>query len=63
MDREIGVFRNVARPTMLPLEFQCETSLLLRWDGKVGIPFKTKQGNPRSCQDQEGRRDSDYVVL
>ena len=31
-------------------------------DGKVGIPFKTKQGNPRSCQDQEGRRDSDYIV-
>ena len=42
--------------------FQCETGLLLSWDVKVGIPFQTKQGNRPSCRDQEGRRDSDYVV-
>ena len=28
-------------------------------DGKVGIPFQTKQGNRPSCRDQEGRRGSD----
>ena len=62
MDGENGVFRNVARPTRLPLEFQCETGLLLRCNGKVGIPFQTKQGNRPSCRDQEGKRGSDYVV-
>ena len=55
MDGEIGVFRNVARHTRLPLEFQCETGLLLKWDMKVDIPFQTKQGNRPSCRDQEGR--------
>ena len=62
VDGEIGVFWNVARPTRPLLEFLCETSLLLRCDGKVGIPFQTKQGNRPSCRDQEGRRGSDYVV-
>ena len=45
MDGEVGVFWNVARPKRLPLEFLCETGLLLRCDGKVGIPFQTKKGN------------------
>ena len=62
MDREIGVFRNVARTTRLPLEFHCETGLLLRCDGKVGIPFQIKQGNQPSSRDQEGRTGSDEVV-
>ena len=62
MDREIGVFRNVARTTRLPLEFHCETGLLLRCDGKVRIPFQTKQGNRPSCRDQEGRRGSNETV-
>ena len=62
MDQEIGVFQNVAQHMKLPLEFQCETGLLLRCDGKVGIPFQKKQGNRPSCRDQEGRRGSDYVV-
>ena len=44
MDQEIGVFQNVAQHMKLPLEFQCETGLLLRCDGKVGIPIQTKQG-------------------
>ena len=43
--------------------FQCETDLLLRCDGKVWIPFQTKQGNQPSCQDQEGEMFSDYIVL
>ena len=43
----------------VPLEFQCESGLPLRCDGKVGIPFQTKQGNRPSCRDQEGRKDSD----
>ena len=59
VDGEFGVFRNVARHMRLPLEFQCETGLLLRWDVKVGIPFQTKQGNQSSCRDQEGRMGSD----
>ena len=37
---EISVFWNVARPMRLPLQFLCETSLLLRCDGKVGVPFR-----------------------
>ena len=40
VDGEIGVFLNVARPTRVPLEFLCETGLLLRVDGKVRIPFQ-----------------------
>ena len=59
VDGEIGVFQNVARPSRLPLEFQCETGLHLKCQGKVGIPFQTKQGNRASCPDQEGRRGSD----
>ena len=51
-DWEIGVFRNVAPPTRLRLEFFHETSLILRCDGKAGIPFQTKQGNRLSCPDQ-----------
>ena len=42
---EIIVFLNMAGPTRLPLEFQCDTSVLLRCDGKVGIAFQTKQEN------------------
>ena len=61
-DREIGVFQNVAPPTRLRLEFPRETSLILRYIGKVGNPFQTKQGNRPSCGDQEGRRGSDELV-
>ena len=56
MDREIGVFRNMARPMMLHLEFQCETGLLLRCNRKVGIPFQTKQGKRPSGRDHWGER-------
>ena len=61
--QEIVVFRNVAPPTTLCLEFLRETGLILRCDGKVGIPFQTNQGSRPSCQDQEGRSGSDEVVL
>ena len=61
-DREIGVFGNVAPPMTLRLEFFHETGLILRCDGKAGIPFQTKQGNRPSCRDQERRRGSDEVV-
>lgn len=40
-----SIFQNVAQATSLPFEFQCEAGLFLRCDGKVGIPFQTKQGN------------------
>ena len=46
----------------LRLEFLHETSLILRCDGKVGIPFQIKQGNQPSSRDQEGRTGSDEVV-
>ena len=46
----------------LPLEFQCETRLLLRCNGRVRILFHPKKGNRPSCIDQEGRRGSDLVV-
>ena len=49
-------------PTRLRLEFLRETGPILSCDGKVGIPFQTKQGNQPSCQDQEGRRGSEEVV-
>ena len=61
-DQEIGVFRNVAPPTRLRLEFLRETGLILSCNGKVRIPFQTKQGNRPSCRDQEGRRGSEEVV-
>ena len=62
MEREIRVFRNVAQPTRLHLKFFHETGLILRCNGKAGIPFQTKQGNRPSCRDQEGRRSSDEVA-
>ena len=61
-DWEIGVFRKVAPPTRLRLEFPRETGLILRCDGKVGNTFQTKQGSRPSCPDQEGRRGSEEVV-
>ena len=44
-DWEIWVFRHVAPPLKLHLEFFRETGLILRCDRNVGIPFQTKQGN------------------
>ena len=41
VDGEIGVFGIVARPTWFPVKFQCETGLLLRCNGNIGIPFQT----------------------
>ena len=62
-DREIGVFRRVAPPTRPRFEFPCETSLIVRCDGKVGNPFQTKQANGPSCRDQVASRSSNEVVL
>ena len=61
-DREIGVFRYVAPPTRLRLDFPRETGLILRFAGTSGNPFQTKQVNRPSCRDQEGRRGSDEVL-
>ena len=47
LDQEIGVFRHVAQPTRLRLEFPRETGLILRFagkSGKSGNPFQTKEG-------------------
>ena len=62
-DQEIGVFRHVAQPTRLRLDFPRETGLILRFAGKSGNPFQTKQGNRPSCRHQEGRRGSAEAVL
>ena len=35
-------------------EFQGETGLLLRGNGNIGIPFRTKQGNRPSSRVEEG---------
>ena len=59
VDGEISDFGIVARPTRVPFQFQCETGLLLRCNGNVGIPFQTKQGNQPSSRDEEGQRASD----
>ena len=56
----IGVFGIVARPTRVPIKFQYETSLLLRYDRNVGIPFQTKQGNLPSSQDERGKGASSW---
>ena len=40
-----------------------ETGLILRFAGKSGNPFQTKQGNQPSCRHQEGRRGSAEAVL
>ena len=44
VDRDIGVFSNGGMTPGVPLEFQGETSLLLRCNRNVGIPLQTKQG-------------------
>ena len=62
VDREIGVFGNVAPPMTLRLEFFHETGLILRWAGKVGNPLQTEQGSRPSFRDQERRRGSDEVM-
>ena len=53
-DREMGVFRNVAPPTRLRLEFPRETSLILRCARKVRNPFQTKQMNHPFCRNRRG---------
>ena len=43
-DREIAVFRHVAPPSRLRLEFPRETGLILRFAGKVGNPCRQSRG-------------------
>ena len=50
----IGVFLNSGTTPGDVLEFQGETSLLLRGNGNVGIPFLMKQGNRLSSLVEEG---------
>ena len=45
MDGDIGVFSNGGMTPGVPLQFQGETSLLLKCDGNIGIPLQMKQGN------------------
>ena len=43
-DREIGVFRNVAPPTRLHLQFLCETGLILGAPGRSGSHSRQSRG-------------------
>ena len=56
VDVEISLFGIVARSTRVPLEFQCGTSLLLMWDGNVGISLQMKWGNGPSSRDDDGKK-------
>ena len=55
VDGEIRVYWIVPQPMRVPLRFQGKTDLLLRGDGDVRIPFKTKQGNQPSSGVQKGK--------
>ena len=55
VDGDIGVFSNGGMTPGVPLEFQGETSLLLRCDGNAGIHLQMKQGNGPSSRDEEGK--------
>ena len=59
VDGEIGDFGILARPMRVSLEFQCVTSLLLKCDGNIGIPFPRKQRNRPSSRDEKWKRGSD----
>ena len=43
-DREIRVFRHVAPPMRLRLEFPRETGLILGVQGRLGTPFRQRSG-------------------
>ena len=55
MDGDIGVFSNGCTTPGVRLEFQGETSLLLRSDRNIRIPLQTKQGIGSSSRDEEGK--------
>ena len=55
VDRDIGVFSNGGMTPGVPLEFQGETSLLLRCDRNIGIPLQMKQGNGPLSREEEGK--------
>ena len=52
---DIGVFLNGGTTPGVLLQFQGETSLLLKCDGNIGIPLQTKQGNGPSSRNEEGK--------
>ena len=55
MDGDIGVFSNGGTTPGVPLQFQGETSLLLKCDGNIGIPLQIKQGNGPLSGNEEGK--------
>ena len=55
VDGDMGVFSNGSTTPGVLLEFQGETSLLLRCEGIIGIPLQTKQGVGPSPRDEEGK--------
>ena len=54
VERELGVLSNCVRNGKVLHEFQGETGLLLRCEGKVGISLGSKQGNQTSARDEVG---------
>ena len=61
MDGEIGVFGIVVRPTRFPVEFQCETGLLLRCDGNVGIASRQSRKLDPYLEMRRGKRAQNEV--
>ena len=55
VDGDIGVFSNGGTILGVRLEFQGESSLLLRCDRNIGIPLQMKQGIGPSSRDEEGK--------
>ena len=53
VDRDIGVFSYGGTTPGVPLEFQCQSGLLLRCDGNLRIPLQMKQGNGPSSRDED----------
>jgi len=53
VDADIRVFSYSGTTPGVPLEFQCQSGLLLRCDGNLGIPLQTKQGNGPSSRDED----------
>ena len=63
MDGEISVFWNVATPTSLPLEFQCETSLLLRYERRSGSLSRQSRRIDPHLEMRRGNRGQNEVCL
>ena len=63
VDGEIGVLGIVTRPTRFPVEFQCETGLLLRCDGMSGFLSRQSRRIDTHLEMRRGNRGQNEVCL